>query len=122
MILTQLFRVTGVVNDIAYDTGLSSTTTEKKRLIGVGLQVTGYAGNDVQGYHERAKVFDIPDTHIDVELAAFNEDESKPGARLNYKEVGLDVPVGETFKAAIKCGATAKDLIGYYDYEIIAGA
>lgn len=121
MEIKQLFRVTGIANDIAYDVGLSSTEAEKKKLLYIGIQVTGYADNDVQGYHERAKVFDIPDTLIDVEVPGFNENESKPGPRITQVEVGLDIPVGETFKAAIKCGATAKNLKGFYAYELIGG-
>jgi len=117
----QLFRITGAANQIAYDTGVSSTETEKKRLLYLGVQLTGYADNDVQGYHERTKVFDIPDTLIDVELTTFNENESKPGPRITQVEVGLDIPVGETFKAAIKCGATAKNFRGFYAYELIGG-
>ena len=121
MELKQLFRVTGVANQIAYDSGLASTETEKKRLLYVGIQVTGYSDNDVQGYHERAKVFDIPDTLIDVELPTFIEDESKPGPRITQVEVGLDIPVGETFKTAIKSGATPNDLKGFYAYELMGG-
>jgi hypothetical protein len=32
--------------------------------------------------------------------------------------VGLDLPLGETFKIAIKCGATAKNVWGTYNYEL----
>lgn len=119
MIFRQLFRITGVANSIVYDSGLQSTEGEKKRLLSVNQVVTGYAGNDVQGYHERAKVLDVPDVLVDQETAAFTEDESKPGARINTFEIGLEIPVGESYKAAIKCGATAKNLIGFYEYELI---
>lgn len=121
MILTQRLSVTGVINTQVFDAGLASTEKEKKRLIGVALQVTGYADNKVQGYHERAKVFEINDTLIDLELATFLENESKPGPRITYQEVGLEIPAGETFKAAIQCGPTAKDLKGHYVYELIGG-
>jgi hypothetical protein len=117
----QLFRITGVANQITHDAGLLSTQSERKRLLYLGVQITGYAGNDIQGYHERAKIFDIPDTLLDVEIPAFTENESKPGARITQVEVGIDIPVGEKFTAAIKCGATAKNLVGFYAYEIITG-
>jgi len=121
MILSQIFRITGVASDEIEDAGITSTEKEKKRIVGVGLQVTGYAGNDVKSYHERTKIFEIPDTMIDLEATAFNTDLSKPGPRMTYKEVGLDLPVGETFNVSIKCGATNHNLIGYYDYELIGG-
>jgi len=121
MELKQLFRVTGAANDIAYDAGLASTEKEKKRLLYIGIQVTGYADNDIQGYHERAKVFEIPDTLIDIEATTFDTNVSKPGARITQIEVGLDIPAGEVFKIAIKSGATAKNIKGFYAYEIIGG-
>ena len=119
MILGQLFRVTGTANSIIYDGGLKSTEVEKKRLLSVNLLVSGHADNDIQGYQERAKVFDIPDRLLDVETDAFSYAYPKPGARINEIEVGLEIPVGEVFKVAIKCGATAKNLHGFYKYELM---
>jgi len=120
MELKQPFTITGIPNDIAYDSGLSSTAAEKKRLLYISALVSGYADNEVQGYHERAKVFGIPDRLMDMEVDAYTTNYAKPGARINVIEVGLEIPVGETFKAAIKCGATTKNLIGFYAYELIA--
>ena len=121
MIFRQAFHIAGVANTITYDTGLLSTQAEKKRLLSVGLIVDEVAANQVQGYHERAKVFDIYDQLIDVETTAGATDKKKPGFRINEIEVGLDIPVGETFKAALKCAATATDIYGHYNYEIIGG-
>jgi len=121
MINRQYFRVAGVANTITYDTGLLSTQAEKKRLLSVSLAVDEVADNQVQGYHERAKVFDIPDRLVDVENATGAINLAKPGARLTEIEVGLDIPVGETFKVAVKCAATATDVLGTYNYELITG-
>jgi len=118
MQFTQLFRVTGNANSITYDDGLKSTEAEKKRLLQVWVVTTGTAGNDLQGYHERAKVFDIPDYLIDYEAGSDVANQAKPGARINMIDVGLDIPVGEVFKVALKCGATAKNLAGCYVYEL----
>jgi hypothetical protein len=121
MTFRQRFFVQGVINSIIYDTGLVSTQTEKKRLLNISLIANLTLDNDIQGYHERAKVFDIPDRLIDVEANAFTTDLAKPGARINEIEVGLDIPVGETFKVAVKSGAAASAIYGTYNYEIIAG-
>ena len=121
MIFRQKFFVQGVINDIKYDTGLVSTQTEKKRLLNISLITSLTLDNDIQGYHERAKVFDVPDRLIDVEADAFTTDLAKPGARITEIEVGLDIPVGETFKIAVKSGAAASAIYGTYNYEIIAG-
>lgn len=120
MTFRQHFKITGVANAITYDSGVTSTPSEKKRLISINVVLVGYADNQLQGYHEKAKVFDIPDRLIDMEADAFNTNYAKPGARINDIEVGIDIPVGETFKAAIKCGATAKDVYGCYNYELVA--
>ena len=121
MIFRQRFFVQGVINTIVYDAGLLSTGTEKKRLLGVSIITDLTKGNDIQGYHERAKVFEIPDRLIDIEVDAFTTNLAKPGARINEIEVGLDIPVGETFKVAVKSGAAASAIYGTYNYEIIAG-
>lgn len=119
MIIRQLFRVTGVANVITYDDGLKSTDAEKKRLLSLSILCSDYKDNDVQGYHERAKVFDIPDRLLDMENAGMSLDRAKPGARINDIEVGMEIPVGEVFKVAIKCGADAANIMGCYNYELI---
>ena len=118
----QKISLAGVVNTITYDDGLKSTEAEPKRLIEVELAVDQVIDNDVQGWHERQKVFDIPDRLIDVENSTGAINLAKPGARISSIDVNLDIPVGETFKLAIKCGATATDIMGCYVYEITGKA
>jgi len=118
MIFYQLFRIIGIVNDIVYDAGLKSTEAEKKRLLSVNLLVNNYKDNDFQGYHERAKTLDVPDRLLDMEDEGCSLNRAKPGARINEIEVGLEIPVGETFKAAIRCGANASNVHGFYKYEL----
>jgi hypothetical protein len=119
MIFSQYFHVAGIANTIQYDDGLKSTEAEKKRLLSVRLVVDEVADNRVQGYHERAKIFDYPDRLIDEETSTGSIDKAKPGARINEIEIGLEIPVGEVFKVAIQCGATATDIYGAYVYELI---
>jgi hypothetical protein len=121
MIFRQYFKLTGIISSIAYDAGLQSTQSEKKRLLSVSVVMGGINDNQFQGWHERAKVFDIPDRLLDYEGDAFNTDMAKPGARINEIEVGLDIPVGETFKVAIKSGAALTEAFGTYNYELITG-
>lgn len=117
----QLFRITGVANSIVYDDGLKSTQAEPKRLIACHTQMDFYAAtddNEVQGYHERAKVFDIPEKLIQSEAVADTASAvSEP--RSNPIPVELDIPPGESFKIALKCAATLTKLRGAYEYEII---
>jgi len=117
----QLFRISGAANGIKYDDGLKSTSAEKKRLVACHIQLDKHAGtddNDVQGYHERAKVFDIPEKLFPSEdVADVKSDVSEP--RSKPVPVDLDIPAGETFKVAMKCAATAVNVRGAYEYEII---
>ena len=122
MIFRQYIKIpaAAITNDIKYDSGLTSTPTEKKRLLSISVILSEILDNQLQGYHEKAKVFDIPDRLIDVETDTFDYAYAKPGARINEIEVGLDIPIGEVFKLAIKVGATGADIYGTYNYELIA--
>ena len=119
MIHYQSFRITGVANSTTYDSGLKSTEARKKRLLSLLLQVSGIASNDIQGWHEQEKVTDIPDEMLDTDESTGSTNTQKAMSRLNEVDVGLDIPAGETYKIAIKCGATNKNLVGMYRYEVI---
>ncbi len=117
----QLFRITGVANAITYDPGLKSSETEKKRLLAVHAQMGAYAAtddNDLQGWHERAKVFDLPEKLVPVE-AASDTTSTTSEPRSKSIPVDIDIPVGEAFKVAIKCAATAVNVRGTYEYEMV---
>lgn len=118
----QLFRVTGVASSVAYDDGLKSTEAEKKHLVAVHVELEKYAGDEVcnvQGWHERAKVFELPEKLFSTELNNATV-QAVAGQKRNSVPVGFDVPVGEAFKAAIQCAATAVDMRGAYEYEMVA--
>ena len=122
MIYHQLFRITGVANAITYDGGLKSTVAEPKRLRAIHMQMDANStldDNEFQGYHERAKVFDVPDKLINTVGKA--EFPVLQRCELMSKiPVDIDIPAGETFKAAVKCSATAVNARGIYEYEIIS--
>ena len=121
MVIFKPFRVTGVENTETLDTGLHSTEVEKKRLLSVMVQVSGYSPpNEVIGYHESTKVFALPDSLVDTTEQFTDTNEAKSYNRLNEIEVMLDMPVGSVFQVGILCGATKKDLCGSYRYELIA--
>lgn len=118
----QLIRITAGTNKVNYDGGLKSTAAEPKRLVACHIQMDKHAGtddNDVQGYHERAKVFDIPEKLFPCCLtASVAPDKAEPTSKVI--PVDLDIPAGEIFKVAIKCSATNCNLRGAYEYEIIS--
>ncbi|RLI86423.1 MAG: hypothetical protein DRP01_04265 [Archaeoglobales archaeon] len=119
MVFFKYFSVSGQANKEKLDDGLQSTAAEKKRLISVLIQVDGYANNKIVGYHETTKVFEIPDSLIDTPANTGSTNQQYSFNRLNEIPVGIDMPVGTTFKVGIVCGATAKNITGAYMYEVI---
>lgn len=122
MIHFQLFRITGVANSIIYDDGLLSTQAEPKRLLAIHAQLDSYSrtdDNDFNGWHERAKVLEFPEQLLPTQKSTDGE-ETKDTPRSLRIPVDIDLPAGETFKAAMKCAATAKNVRGSYEYEIIS--
>jgi len=122
MIFFQHIQFDGTANSIAYDDGLKSTESEKKRCLAVHVELEKYDGTDddvqVQGYHERSKVFDIPEKMFNTELKTATVEVAYV-KKLSRIPVELDIPVGEIFKLAIKCASVAVDIRGMYEYEII---
>lgn len=121
MKLFQLFRVSGAANGITYDGGIKSTETEKKNLTAVHIEVAAYAAtddNEIQGWLERAKIFEFPEKLFNAEVAnATAPANTRP--KMGVIPVDLEIPVGETFKIAIKCAATLNAMRGSYEYEIV---
>lgn len=114
------FTITGEANKVIFAKGLSSTSENPKRLVSILVQVDGYTENEVQGYLEREKIFGIPDSLIDTVEEGATDKISKSFNRLNEIEVGVDMPVGSMFEAALQCFANPKNLKGAYRYEIIS--
>ena len=118
MVYFQLIRITGGENAVTFDGGLESSLENPKTLLSILVNVSAYQDNDIQGYLEREKIFDLPDKLLDTVEEGATDKISKSFNRLNEIEVGTDIPAGSTFKAAIKCGATPTNLVGAYRYEI----
>lgn len=120
MIYFKKFSITGVINKVTYDDGLESSRENPKRLLSILVQVDAYQANDLQGWWEREKIFEIEDKLIDCPEEGTSNKASKSFNRINEIEVGYELPVGSTFKIALSCAGTANNLIGSYRYEIVA--
>ena len=118
MIWHKEFRITGVVNSTIFDDGLESTEKEPKTLMSVLIQTSGYADNDIEGWLEKTKVFDLPDYLLDTEANTGSANQQYAAMRINEIPVMVDLAIGERFKVALRCGATNKNLKGAYVYEI----
>lgn len=112
------FKITGLVNDTAWDPGISSTKAELVHLLGVIVNVTGHAGNRIKGDLERKTYFELYDYHLDTDEDTGAANTPRSTNKLNFIEVDEDIPLGATFAVAITCGATNKDLYGAYVYTV----
>lgn len=120
MIYFKKFSITGVANAVTYDDGLESSKENPKRLLSILVQVDTYQGNDLQGWWEREKIFELEDKLIDTPEEGSSNVVPKSFNRINEIEVGYDLPVGSTFKIALSCAASTNNLIGAYRYEIVS--
>lgn len=119
MIYFKKFSVAGEANKTIYDDGLESSRENPKRLLSILIQVDAYQGNDVQGWWEREKIFELDDKLIDSPEEGSSNVVPKSFNRLNEIEVGYELPVGSTFQVALSSGATPNNIIGAYRYEIV---
>ena len=118
MVYYQAFSVAGIVNSTVFDDGLESTEKEPKTLLSIIAQVSKYVGNYVEAWIGKGKVLEIPDSVVDTVESTGSTSTQKSGNRLSEIPVGTELAVGERFKVAIRCGATAGDIVGCYIYEI----
>ncbi len=120
MKLYQKFRITGVANQDTYDPGLVSTEAEPKTLIAIHVQLDKYAAtddNEFKAILESTTVLDIPEKLLPAELFS-NVAQTADGGKLKRIEIGHVIEPGETYKAGMKCSATAVSARGCYEYEI----
>jgi len=115
----KYFTKLGVINTTTYADGLTSSAEAKKRLKSVLINISTHSNDKIQGWLEREKVFEIPDYCIDTQELAGADTPPLSLNKINEIPVGVDMPIGSTFKVAIECGGVAATICGAYRYEII---
>lgn len=118
MIYFKKIAIQGVANTTEYDDGLESSKENPTRLLSVICQIGSYMGNHIQGWLERENIFELRDSLIDTTQEGSGTKTGKSFNRLNEIEVGCDIPVGSTFKVALKSGGSPDVFYGAYRYEI----
>jgi len=121
MVWHKGFRITGVINTTTFDTGLESTEKEPKTLLSILVQTSDYQDNDVEGWIEKTRIFDIPDKLLDTTDREADTNMNKSAQRINEIPINVLLAVGERFIVGNKCGGTASNLVGAYVYEITGG-
>ena len=114
----QAFAITGAANSTVYDSGIESTQAEPKTIRAVWLHVSGWAGNRAELWRDQSREAQLYDYLVPTEESTGGANTQKVTNRVARFEFNLSLDIGETFKAALNCGATAKNLFGAYEYEV----
>lgn len=119
MVYFQALSAAATDGNTVYDGGLRSTAENPKTLLSVLVQVTQLplVGSMLQIWHEKEKIAEVPLNLIDCPYAG-GQNYPYSRNRLNEIEVGMEIPVGATVKAASKAVGGSQTVVGAYRYEI----
>lgn len=114
----KAFTITGVKNETKWDAGLKGTKAAPKKLLGLLLNVSGQAGNQILLDHERERLMSLYDYHLDTDEVNAADTHPKSDTKLIFVDIEQTVPAGEVVMVGIACGDTAKNVFGSYVYEL----
>jgi len=113
------FSVDGSANDTKWDTGITSTETEKKKIISVLISVSDYKNNIVRCIKEREDIVKIRDYVLDTYGTSGSTNVQYSTTKMIEIPIDLELPVGQTFQVGIQSGANATNIRGAYKYVIV---
>lgn len=110
----KAFDVQGVVNVTTTDDGLVSLVEEPYHVNSILITQDAAADNLLECWIGTERVLEIPDYLLDTleEAAVAGLSTTKH----NRIPIDLDIPPGQIFKVAIRCGAVASRIYGAYEY------
>ena len=109
--------VAGQADSLVLDLGLQSTQQELRTLVAIHLAVSAHADNVAEGYILQTQHLEIPDYLLDTWDAA-GSGSPYSTTKLGRVPIALELAVGEIFQVGIRCGGTATNLRGAYEYMI----
>ena len=113
----QKIVVAGQADGQVLDAGLQSTQQELRTLVALYLAVSAHADNTVEGYVLQTQHVAIPDYLVDTWDAA-GSGSPYSTTKIRRVEIDLELAVGEIFQVGLRCGGTATNLRGAYQYMI----
>ena len=108
------FDVQGLVNVTTYDAGLVSLVEEPYHINAILITQDEPQDNILEGWIGTERVLEIPDYLLDQLAGLANAPRSTN--KINRIPVDLDIPPGQIFKTAIRCGAAPSRIYGAYEY------
>ena len=111
----KAYTITGVINVATYDAGLQSPVDNPVHLNAVIINSSATEGNIIEGWIGNKRVLEAYDYCFDT------QEECTAQAAISATKIGrlpidLDIPPGKSFRIAIRCGGTASNLFGSYEY------
>jgi len=100
--------ITGSANKIVYGDGLTSIEAEPKTLRRVRVAVSAYQNTWIEGWFERERQF----------LAVDGVLSNRADPLKDFIPIDYEIPIGKTWKFALRCGGTAIVIYCMYGYEI----
>ncbi len=110
----KAFDVQGVVNVTESDAGLVSLVEEPYHINAILITADAWEGNILEGWIGTERVLEIPDYLLDTQQEAAVAGVST--SKINRIPIDIDIPAGQIFKVAIRCGAAASRIYGSYEY------
>jgi|TARA_Y100000310_G_C20573484_1_gene759259 hypothetical protein len=115
---TQALTAAGSANGTVLDGGITSTEDEKIHLLGVYVSVDQLAGNTIEGWIGQTRHVEIYDYNLRSH-AASGSNQYPDVTATHYLPIDRPLEVGKTFKLGMKCGGTATDIFGAYEFEVV---
>jgi len=100
--------VNGVINDIVFGEGLTSIEAEPKTIRNIMCVITSQQSNWIEGWFEREQQLTINDYLIPINSFPYRY----------FVDINYAIPIGKTWKIALRCGANANVLYIVYGYDI----
>ena len=114
--LYKAFNVTGVVNVTTLDDGLTSLVDKPKKIEAILINTSAQEGNVIEGWIGTNRVLECYDYVFDTQEESTATQAPNSSAKIVRLPVEIDIPAGQKFKIGVRCGATANNLFGAYEY------
>lgn len=111
------FNVTGVTNVTTLDAGLVSLVEEPVTIRAIIINTDTTEGNIIEGWIGTERVLEIYDYCLDTQEETTGATAPFSQNKIGRLPIEILIPPGQIFKIGVRCGATANDLFGAYEYE-----
>ncbi len=118
--LYKELQITGVINVTTLHDGLVSLVKEPKKILAILINFSATEGNVLEGWIGTERVLAIYDYLFDSQELTGADTFPHSTSKIIRIPLNIEIPPGDIFKVGIRCGGTANNVYGAYEYEIIS--